>query len=170
MFRINNDKSAPKIKIFKKDNISKKILLIIIGLVGLILFSELIVRATLFLLKDYNISTFIVGLLIFSVGTNLPELIIAVRSFKRKVEELSFSNLIGSAMGNVLMIGILSSLKTIKIEVDYSYVFLLIFSFVFFTILYIFYKTDKLLSRSEGLVLLFLYLFFVSGQIFIQLW
>lgn len=158
-----------KIEIVNRNGVSRHAIFIIIGMLGLILSSELIVRTTILILEDYNISTFIVGLLFYSIGTNLPELIIAIRSFKRKVEGLSFSNLIGSSIGNVLILGILSLIKPMKTNVDTSYIFLMIFSFLFFIILYIFYRSDRLLSRKEGFFILLFYLIFVFSQIFIQI-
>jgi cation:H+ antiporter len=149
-----------KIEIINRKEIYKHILFILIGIIGLIISSELIVRTTIFILQDYNISIFIVGLLFYAIGTNLPELIIAIRSF---------SNLIGSAMSNTLMLGILSAIKTIEIEIDLAYIFLMIFTLALFIVLFIFYKTDKLISRREGFFLLLMYLIFISGQIFIQI-
>lgn len=169
LYRKNKDHQKIKIEIINKKEVSKHLFFIIVGIIGLIISSELIIKTTIFILKDYNVSAFIIGLLFYSIGTNLPELIIAIRSFRRKVSELSFSNLIGSAISNVLILGILSFIKTIEIEVDRSYIFLMIFNLLLFAVLYIFYKTDRLFSRREGLVLLFLYLIFVSSQIFIQL-
>jgi cation:H+ antiporter len=158
-----------KINIVDKDTTSKNILFIVIGLLGVMLSSELIVRTTLFVLEDYNISPFIVGLLFYSIGTNLPELTIALRSFRRKVEELSFSNLIGATISHVLILGIFSFIKTIKVDINISYIFLIISSLVLFVVLYIFYRSDRLLSRLEGYVLLAMYLIFVIGQIFLQI-
>lgn len=168
LYRKHREKNSVKIEIVNRKEIGKHFLLVTLGVVGLIIFSNLIVDTTVYLLKGYNISVFIVGLLLYAFGTNLPELIIAIRSYKRKVEELSFSNLIGSAMGNSLAIGALSLAKTITVEVNLSYLFLTIFNLIFFSIFFIFYKTDKLLVRKEGLFILFLYLFFLAGQIFIQ--
>lgn len=168
LYRDNKKKEWVKINIVDRDKASKNILFIIIGLLGVLLSSELIVRVTIFILEDYNISPFIVGLLFYSIGTNLPELTIALRSFKRKVEELSFSNLIGATITHILILGIFSFIKTINLEIDISYLFLTIFTLIFFIILYIFYRTDKLLSRLEGYVLLFLYLIFIFGHIYIQ--
>jgi len=67
------------------------------------------------------------------------------------------------------MLGILSVIKTIEIEIDLAYIFLMIFALILFIVLFIFYKTNKLLSRREGFFLLLMYLIFVSGQIFIQI-
>lgn len=169
LYRKHREKNSVKIEIVNRKEIGKHFLLVTLGVVGLIIFSNLIVDITIYLLKGYNISVFIIGLLLYSIGTNLPELIIAIRSFKRKVEDLSFSNLIGSAMGNSLAIGALSLAKTINVEVNSSYLFLTIFNFVFFIIFFIFYKTDRLLVRKEGIAIFLMYLLFLFGQIFIQL-
>lgn len=169
LYRKHRVTNSVKIEIVNRKEVGKYFMLIILGIIGLIISSNLIVETTIYLLKGYNISVFIIGLLLYSIGTNLPELIIAIRSFKRKVEDLSFSNLIGSAMGNSLAIGALSLAKTINVEVNSSYLFLTIFNFVFFIIFFIFYKTDRLLVRREGIAIFLMYLLFLFGQIFIQL-
>lgn len=169
LFNKNRERNPIKIGIINKKEIGHYFFLITIGITGLIVSSNLIIKTTLYLLKSYNVSAFIIGLLVFSIGTNLPELIVAIRSYKRNLEELSFSNLIGSAMGNSLIIGALSLSKTIQVNVDASYIFLTVFNFIFFIIFFIFYKTDRLLVRKEGILLLIMYLIFVTGQIFIQL-
>jgi len=108
LYKKNKSINWPKIEIVNSKEIIKHIFWILIGIVLLTIISDLIVKTTMFVLRNHNISPFIIGLLFYSIGTNLPELIIAIRSFKRKVEELSFSNLIGSAISSVLMWGFLS--------------------------------------------------------------
>ncbi len=169
LYNKNKSLDIPKIEIVNVKEITRHIFFILIGIVLLIIISDLIVKTTLFVLEGYNISPFIVGLLLYSIGTNLPELIIAIRSFKRNVEELSFSNLIGSSLGNILMLGVLSFISPIKIEIDISYFFLMLSTISLFILLYIFYRTNQLLSRKEGYALILVYLIFISGQIIIQL-
>lgn len=168
LYNKNKDLGVSKVKLINNKEIIKHIFLILIGVILLIIVSDLIVKTTLFILEGYNISPFIVGLLLYSIGTNLPELSIALRSFKRKTEELSFSNLIGSALGNILMLGILSFINPMKVEIDISYFFLILSAFSLFTLLYIFYRTDYLLSRKEGYALVLIYLIFIGSQITIQ--
>jgi cation:H+ antiporter len=170
LYKKNKGKRIVRIGLIRKRESRNSVIFIILGLVGIIITSNLILKTTLFLMGDYDLSeAFIVGLLFYSIGTNLPELTIALRSFKRKTEELSFSNLLGAAMAHVLILGILSLSRTIQIEIDFSYIFLTIFSFVFLITLFIFYKTDRLLSRIEGIVLLCMYLMFVFVQTFMQI-
>lgn len=168
LYKKNKSINWPKIEIVNSKEIIKHIFWILIGIVLLTIISDLIVKTTMFVLRNHNISPFIIGLLFYSIGTNLPELIIAIRSFKRKVEELSFSNLIGSAISNVLMLGFLSFIKPIDINIDAAYFFLIIFNISLFILIYIFYRTDQLLSRREGFVLLMMYLVFIGGQIVMQ--
>lgn len=169
LYKKNRERNWIKIELVNRRELSRHLFSIIIGMVGLIISSQLIIKTTLFLLQDYNVSAFIVGLLFYAIGTNLPELIITIRSFKRNVSELSLSNLMGSAMGNVLMLGILSFVRAIDIQINTSYIFLAVFTLILFILLAIFYKTNRLLSRREGLVLLLLYLFFVGSQIYLQI-
>ncbi len=169
LYKDNKKREWIKINIISTDKTSKNIFYIMLGLLGVMISSELIVRTTLFILEDYNISPFIVGLLFYSIGTNLPELTIALRSFKRKVEDLSFSNLIGATMAHILILGIFSFIKPINIAINTSYYYLTIFTLIFFIVLYIFYRSDRLLSRKEGYTLLVMYLLFVAGHILIQL-
>ncbi len=168
LYKDNKKREWIKINIVSQDKTSKNLFNIMFGLLGVMISSELIVRTTLFILEDYNVSPFIVGLLFYSVGTNLPELTIALRSFKRKVEELSFSNLIGATMAHILILGIFSFIRPINIEINASYYYLTIFTLIFFIVLYIFYRSDRLLSRKEGYALLLMYLIFVFGQIYLQ--
>lgn len=168
LYKKNKSINWPKIEIVNSKEIIKHIFWILIGIVLLTIISDLIVKTTMFVLRNHNISPFIIGLLFYSIGTNLPELIIAIRSFKRKVEELSFSNLIGSAISNVLMLGFLSFIKPIDINIDAAYFFLIIFNISLFILIYIFYRTDQLLSRREGFVLLMMYLVFIGGQVVMQ--
>lgn len=168
LYKKNKSINWPKIEIVNSKEIIKHIFWILIGIVLLTIISDLIVKTTMFVLRNHNISPFIIGLLFYSIGTNLPELIIAIRSFKRKVEELSFSNLIGSAISNVLMLGFLSFIKPIDINIDIAYFFLIIFNISLFILIYIFYRTDQLLSRREGFVLLMMYLVFIGGQVVMQ--
>ena len=52
------------------------------SIIAIILISNLIVRLTLSLLQSFDVSPFIIGLLIYSLGTNLPEIMVTIPSFK----------------------------------------------------------------------------------------
>jgi cation:H+ antiporter len=139
------------------------------GIVLVVLFSNAIIRTTSVLLSRFEIPEFILGLLLFSLGTNLPEIIVAIRSWKRQIRDLAMSNLLGSAMGNVLLIGIFSLIKTTQVEVRLAYFTLMVFVAILFIMFWSFNKSEKRFSKKEGYALISLYTAFVVTQVLFQI-
>ncbi len=156
--------NAIKIGITDKNEIIKKFIFVILGLILLLVISNFIIKLSILLLEGLNISIFLVGLVVFSLGTNLPELIVTVRSYKRNMEELSISNLVGSAMANVMIVGVFSFIKPIYVAVNISYYTLMFFIAILFLSFLYFYRTNKLLSRNEGYALVAVYFMFLIAQ------
>lgn len=158
------NKNTVKVKITDKNEIIKKFIFIILGLVLLLTVSNFIIKLSILLFEGLNISIFLVGLVVFSLGTNLPELIVTVRSYKRNMGELSISNLAGSAMANVMIVGMFSFIKPIYVAVNISYYVLMFFIAILFLSFLYFYRTNKLLSRNEGYILVAVYFMFLIAQ------
>lgn len=142
--------------------IAEKTLFILLGIAGVLVISHCIIQVTLLLTRGFGISPFAIGIVLFAIGTNLPEIIVAIRSWKRNVEELSLSNLIGSAIANPAIVGIFALVKPMGAEVGSSYYLLLIFTLVLLAVLNRFYETDKKLTRLEGIVLVAFYAIFIA--------
>jgi cation:H+ antiporter len=145
--------------------ILKKSLLVILGLVLLVLISNLIVELTIPLLEKYGLSTFFVGLIIFSLGTNMPEITVMIRSWFKHISELSFSNILGSAMTNVLIAGMVAFLKPVTVEINISYYFLFGITILLLGLIHYFYENDFVLTKREGIILVAIYALFLLGQI-----
>ena len=142
----------------------------LIGLGLIVLLSSWILLTTTSLLKQLQISELILGIVVFSIGTNLPEFTIVVASWYKKVPELSLDYLIGSALANVLVLGILALLRPIEFAVDYSFIVLGAFLGIMLVLFIIFYRSDKEMDRQEGFVLFGVYvLFLVVNFIIIRL-
>jgi len=91
-----------RVSVTKKD-MMKMFFSLVAGIAFIIVISHLIIELSLVLLERFNVSKMLIGLLFFSIGTNLPEIIVTIRSWKRNVEELSLSNILGSALANILI-------------------------------------------------------------------
>lgn len=143
----------------------KNIFMILVGIVLVVLISDIIIRATQLMLDQLAIPTFILGLLLFSIGTNLPEITLALKSWHRKVKELSMSNLLGSSMANMLVLGLFVCFKEIAVNLNFPFYLIFVFLAVLFLLLVYFYKTGKELSRKEGIVLLVIYGLFVLAEL-----
>jgi cation:H+ antiporter len=145
--------------------ILKKSLLVILGLVLLVLISNLIVELTIPLLEKYGLSTFFVGLVIFSLGTNMPEITVMIRSWFKHISDLSFSNILGSAMANVLIAGMVAFLKPVTVRINISYYFLFGITILLLGLIHYFYENDFALTRREGVILAAIYALFLLAQI-----
>lgn len=152
-----------------RKKLAKQIFFVLLGGLIILVISDFIVTISLFLLETFNIYPFLVGILVFSIGTNLPEISIALTSGKKKAGSLSFSHLSGSAAANVLCLGLFSLGGTMvtgagKGPASWAYgtILLLLFLFLFHS-----YDSGKKFSRSEGWFLLVFYAIFAALQIFL---
>ncbi len=78
--------------------------LIIVGLAGLLVGGELLVRGATVIAKTFGMSSLIIGLTVVSIGTSAPELAICLDSAFRDKPEIALGNVLGSNIANVLLI------------------------------------------------------------------
>jgi len=77
---------------------------LIIGLIVLIISSELLIRGSVRLAKKFHVSEFLIGVLIISLGTSLPELSSSINAMLSQHSDLVMGSLIGSNIANLLLI------------------------------------------------------------------
>ncbi len=147
-------------KLFIKD-----ILKIIFG-IGLVVFSShFIVEKTLYFSSLLKISPFFVALIIISLGTNLPELFLVIRSVKERKETIAFGDYLGSSTANIFLLGVLTVVNNKLILLPdhfYQYSIFIAFSLILF---YFFIKSENRLSAKEAIILLFIYLIYLLFEI-----
>lgn len=145
--------------------VSAELLTILLGLIGVFLSANLIVRNTELVLEAYHLPAFMVGLIVFSLGTNLPEVVVTIRSWRRNIKDLSLSNLFGSALTNGLTIGVLALMSPISIMRDNAYFALFAGTALLMGALSLFYQSGKEFTRAEGVVLIVIYLGIAVGTL-----
>ncbi len=158
------EKPALHITLYNK-KIAREITLILGGTLLIVGCSNLMIHITTNLLEQFQISGFFIGLIVFSLGTNLPELTVTLTSWRKKVKEVAFSHLLGSAIANPLILGSIALLSPISITIDRSFMLILYFFPILFIMLLYFYHSHKNLSRVEGVFLLLMFLTFGYLQI-----
>ena len=145
-----------------KHNVStyKELLKIVVGVLLIVLSSKFIVDTTILYAGKYNLSPFVLGLVLLSFGTNLPELSILARSTLLKKKNIALGDYLGSATINSLILGFLTlgNGDTINLSSGIRYNLLLLPLGA--GILLYFIRNTKL-ERKEGLILLVVYLLFV---------
>lgn len=166
LFKGEKIKSTFRIKFFRHHG--RIIFKIILSLTVVIVLSRFIVDLAIKIIEHYNWPVFLTGLIIFSIGTNLPEIIVTIDSWRQKVKELSLGNIIGSAVANSLIIGLISFLNPIFVQINLSFIIFTIFFSVICILYAVLALTDKKFNLREGLALLSVYIIFIITQIFIK--
>lgn len=168
LYYINHyQKSYYKKGEIKKNEATKSLFFVIIGMIVVLLASHWIIKTTLTLSNSLNINNLVIGMVIFSIGTNLPEITIAITSWIKKTSELSLSHLLSSAFTNILILGILATINPVFLVVDINYWIMFIFVGITLILFSIFYHSNKKMDQIEGLILLSVYILFLISKFLI---
>ncbi|MDY6844574.1 MAG: calcium/sodium antiporter [Thermodesulfobacteriota bacterium] len=130
----------------------------ILGLIGLTIGGELIVRGAVSISLQFEISQSLVGLTIVAIGTSLPELATsAVAAWKRNVE-IAVGNVVGSNIFNIFFVlGMSSVIKPLPFYAKYNGDVITAIGANLILFLFMFTGEKRLLDRWEGGALIFLY-------------
>ena len=142
--------------------LKKSIILIIISLIAIVLASDIVVDNAVLLAEEIGISQKIISMTIIVIGTSLPELIMTSISAKKGEFDMAVGNIIGTNIFNIcivlgLPIAIYGSVQSISFNLIDNLVVLLAV-----IIFYIFGRSDKQLSRREGILMVLIFLLYYS--------
>ncbi len=133
-----------------------------LGGIGLVvLASHWIVEVTLALFEKTSVSELLIGLLLFSVGTNLPEISIAFTSWRKKSSDLSLNHLLSSSFSNIPILGAIAIASPITFAVMPTFVITVIFLIVLLIVFGLFFLSQKSITRREGIILITIALLFL---------
>lgn len=88
----------------KSIGIGKAIILVLVGLIGLVVGGEMIVKSAVQIATNMGISEAIIGLTIVALGTSLPELATSVIAATKHNCDIALGNVIGSNIFNVFFV------------------------------------------------------------------
>ncbi len=80
------------------------LLLLLLGLAGLFLGGEALVRGAVGIAHRLAMPPLLIGLTVVGFGTSTPELLVSVDSALRGVPDIAIGNVVGSNIGNILLI------------------------------------------------------------------
>lgn len=142
----------------------------LVGVVGIILSSSYIVSSAEQVALNLGVSQTVIGILMLAIGTNLPEITILLTAKKLEEEELAIGSFFGSACVNVAILGILGlTSRGFEISDYISVVSALVILTVTIILFTIFSWTSRKLSKYEGMLLLSMYVAFLTAEIIILL-
>lgn len=130
------------------------IIFTIIGLIGIFFGSNLAVDNCSELAYKIGISEKLITMVVLVVGTSAPELAMAITSAKKKEFDIILGNIIGTNIFNIgfvlgLPVMIFGSVSSIEFQlID------MVLMVLSGTVIYVFAKDDKVISKKEGLIML----------------
>lgn len=140
----------------KKPKFTKKqsIIRIIIALIGIIITSDLIVDSAVYIAQTLSISQKIISMTIIVIGTSLPELTITVLSAKKGEFDMAIGNIVGTNIFNIcIVLGLPITIFGGVSSPAFNLVDLVVVILAAL-LLFIFGRTDRELSRREGVIML----------------
>ncbi len=150
------------------------ILFFISGFILLLYGANQLINGAAMLGKKYRVSPIVIGMLIIGFGTSMPELIISVIAVIQNHTDISVSNVVGSNIANIcIAIGIFPfflSKPMNRHTINYLIPALLLTSIIFFFVAnnMFLHNTDyKVISRTEGIIFIFLFSLVVYYMLFI---
>lgn len=144
--------------------LGKAALLLVVGLVCLILGSNLFVDNASFVASTLGVSDAVIGLTIVAGGTSLPELATSMVSAQKGNSDIAIGNVIGSNVFNILMIiGVTGLVKPMHIKGITSLDLIVMLTSML--LLWFFCRTTYKVKRWEGAVLAISYIAYLAWLI-----
>lgn len=153
--------SAPK-------SLTKCIMLVVAGSIGLALGAELLVGASVEIAIRLNVSEALIGLTIVAIGTSLPELAASIAAALRKESDIIAGNIVGSNIFNLLLIG--GGLSVFfPVPVEQNLMLVEFPSLLLITVLlWLAFFTDRKVTRREGVFLVILYCLMIGLSVMVR--
>lgn len=147
-------------------SLKKAIIFTIIGIVSIVLGSNLVVDNAASIAKTIGVSEKLIALTIIALGTSLPELVTSITATRKGEYDIAIGNVVGS---NIFNIGIVLGIPIAifgginQITINYIDLIVMIASAL---LVFIFSLKDRKISKSEGIVFLMIFVIYYSYVIY----
>lgn len=140
----------------EKSPLAKSILATILGLAGVIIGGQMVVKSATFIAKAAGMSDTLIGLTVVAFGTSLPELVTSVIAAKKGENEIAMGNVIGSNIFNILFIlGVSAAIRPLNVDPAciYDTIILIFLS----ALVWLMARPKFQLGRASGIIMILLY-------------
>jgi cation:H+ antiporter len=148
----------------EKFNWGKTVLLLTIGFTLTIGGANFVVESGTNIARSLDVSEWIIGLFLISLGTSLPELIVSLVALKKGNADMSIGNIIGSNVANFSMVlGASSLIQPLAVNLENTQFDILIM--VSASIALLFILANKLYNKAGGIFLLAILALFIQNSL-----
>ena len=148
----------------EKFNWPKSILLLVVGFAFTIGGANFVVESGTNIARSLDVSEWVIGLFLISLGTSLPELVVSLVAVKKGNAEMSIGNIIGSNVANFSMVlGGSALINPLSINLEATSYDFLILASASITLLFI--LANKIYNKAGGIFLLTILALFIAHSI-----
>lgn len=148
----------------EKFNWGRSIVLLSIGFILTIGGANFVVESGTSIARSLDVSEWLIGLLLISLGTSLPELVVSLVAIKKGNAEMSVGNIIGSNVANFSMVlGGSALINPLNIDLSAVSYDILILAAASITLLFI--LANKIYNKAGGIFLLTILALFIQHSI-----
>jgi cation:H+ antiporter len=134
------------------------------GIILVIIGAHFTVESASEIARDFGISEWIIGIIMISLGTSLPELVVSISAAMRGKVDMAIGNIIGSNMANTtVVLGAAALVNPMAINAP-AYLFD-IATMIVATFLLVFITANKLYNKSAGMSLIIILGLFLNNTI-----
>lgn len=145
-----------------KMGLSMAVFWIIVGLMLLVVSSQMLVWGAVTIAEYFGVSDLVIGLTIVAVGTSLPELASSLMAAKKGEHDLIVGNIIGSNLFNTLAVvgvaGVIQPMKVASEIFSRDMLIMTILTFSLFLLGYGFTQAQGKITRLKGGLLFVIYI------------
>jgi cation:H+ antiporter len=146
---------------YEKGKTQKNFLFIILGIIGVVAGAWFLIESSVSIADFLGIPTFLIALSMVAIGTSVPELVVSSMAAYKNESDIAVGNVLGSNVFNIFMVlGVAALFIPLNANNPESLSHLIILLGVTFLIFPIIY-TGKIISRREGVLMVFLYAVFI---------
>jgi cation:H+ antiporter len=160
-----NDSDVNEAKVF---SYLGSIIFILIGILGLFFGGKWIVEGATVISSNMGVSESTIGLTLVAIATSLPELVTSIVAALKKNTAIAIGNALGSNIFNLfLVLGASALIHPINFDSSLNFeILLLIGASLFLMFVIRFGKTNRTITRLEGILLAMGYFVFLFMTIF----
>ncbi len=127
----------------------KDLLKLLVGIGLVFAASNIIVNQTLYFSSLLNIAPFYISLIVLSLGTNIPEISLAIRSVIGGGKDIAFGDYLGSAAANTLLFGLFTILSSGEVFTVDNFLIAFFFIATGLILFYLFARTKNIISQKN---------------------
>lgn len=145
-------------------------LLLVVGMALTILGADLLVAGAVSIAKAIGVSDAVIGLTIVAIGTSAPELATTIVATIKDDRDVAIGNLIGSSITNILVILGFTCVVAGNINVGNDILRIdLPLSALVAIVCYPVFRSDRMVSRVEGILFLTCYFLYLAYLLFFRI-